>query len=43
MTAIRGRVALRPASVRKMASLMPRPPRPFPYLGYLVVAASKPA
>ena len=40
--AIMGRVAIRPAHVRKMAWLMPRMARAVPYLGYIVVAATKP-
>jgi SAM-dependent methyltransferase len=40
--AIMGRVATRPANVRKMAWLMPRMAKAVPYLGYLVVAATKP-
>ena len=39
---IMGRVAARPAHVRKMAWLMPRMARAVPYLGYIVVAARKP-
>ena len=39
---IMGRVAARPAHVRKMAWLMPRMARAVPYLGYIVVAATKP-
>lgn len=39
---IMGRVAIRPAHVRKMAWLMPRMARAVPYLGYIVVAAMKP-
>jgi SAM-dependent methyltransferase len=41
--AIMGRVARRPANIRKMAWLMPRMARAVPYLGYLVVSAAKPA
>ena len=41
--AIMGRVASRPAHVRKMAWLMPRMARAVPYLGYIVVVATKPA
>ena len=41
--AIMGRVASRPAHMRKMAWLMPRMARAVPYLGYIVVAATKPA
>jgi SAM-dependent methyltransferase len=41
--AVMGRVASRPAHVRKMAWLMPRMARAVPYLGYIVVAATKPA
>lgn len=40
--AIMGRVAARPAHVRKMAWLMPRMARAVPYLGYIVVLATKP-
>jgi hypothetical protein len=40
--AIMGRVAARPAHVRKMAWLMPRMARAVPYLGYIVVVATKP-
>lgn len=36
-----GRVATRPAHVRKMVWLMPRMARAVPYLGYIVVAAAK--
>lgn len=39
---IMGRVVARPAHVRKMAWLMPRMGRSVPYLGYIVVAATKP-
>lgn len=39
---IMGRVAARPAHVRKMVWLMPRMARAVPYLGYLVVAATRP-
>jgi SAM-dependent methyltransferase len=39
---IMGRVAARPAHARKMAWLMPRMARAIPYLGYIVVAATKP-
>lgn len=38
---IMGRVAARPAHIRKMAWLMPRMGRAVPYLGYIVVAARK--
>jgi ubiquinone/menaquinone biosynthesis C-methylase UbiE len=41
--AIMARVASRPANVRKMAWLMPRMAKAVPYLGYLVVIATKPA
>jgi SAM-dependent methyltransferase len=41
--AIMGRVVSRPAHVRKMAWLMPRMARAVPYLGYIVVAGTKPA
>jgi SAM-dependent methyltransferase len=40
--AIMGRVAGRPAHLRKMAWLMPRMARAVPYLGYIVVAGTKP-
>jgi hypothetical protein len=40
--AIMARVASRPANIRKMAWLMPRMAEAVPYLGYLVVAATKP-
>lgn len=39
---IMGRVVARPAHVRRMAWLMPRMARAVPYLGYIVVAATKP-
>lgn len=39
---IMGRVAIRPAHVRKMLWLMPRIARAVPYLGYIVVATTKP-
>jgi SAM-dependent methyltransferase len=41
--AVMARVAARPANVRKMAWLMPRMAKAVPYLGYIVVAATKPA
>jgi SAM-dependent methyltransferase len=41
--AIMGRVVGRPANVRKMTWLMPRMAKAVPYLGYIVVAATKPA
>jgi hypothetical protein len=41
--AIMGRVMTRPVNIRKMAWLMPHMVRAVPYLGYLVVAARKPA
>jgi hypothetical protein len=41
--AIIGRVASWPANVREMAWLMPRMAKAVPYLGYIVVAATKPA
>ena len=41
--AIMGRLASRSAHVRKMAWLMPRMARAVPYLGYIVVTATKPA
>jgi ubiquinone/menaquinone biosynthesis C-methylase UbiE len=40
--AIMARVAARPANVRKMAWLMPRMAKAVPFLGYLVVVATKP-
>jgi hypothetical protein len=40
--AVMARVAARPANVRKMAWLMPRMAKAVPYLGYIVVAATKP-
>ncbi len=39
---IMGRVASRPAHIRKMAWLMPRMAKAVPYLGYIVVAGTKP-
>jgi SAM-dependent methyltransferase len=39
--AVMGRVAARPANLRKMAWLMPRMAKAVPYLGYIVVAATK--
>ena len=41
--AVMARVAARPVNVRKMAWLMPRMAKAVPYLGYIVVAATKPA
>ncbi|MDP9021900.1 MAG: methyltransferase domain-containing protein [Actinomycetota bacterium] len=41
--AIVGRVAGRPAHIRKMTWLMPRMAKSVPYLGYIVVAGTKPA
>ena len=41
--AIMGHVMSRPAHVRKMAWLMPRMAKAVPYLGYIVVAGTKPA
>jgi hypothetical protein len=35
--------ALTPARLRKMAWLMPRMMRAVPYLGYVVIAGTKPA
>jgi hypothetical protein len=35
-------VASRPANILKMAWLMPRMAKAVPYLGYIVVAATKP-
>jgi len=40
---ILGRVASRPAHMKKMAWLMPRMAKAVPYLGYIVVAGTKPA
>ena len=40
--AIMGRVATRPAHVRKMVWLMPRMAKAVPYLGYILVAGRKP-
>jgi SAM-dependent methyltransferase len=40
--AVMGRVASRPANIRKMAWLMPRMAKAVPYLGHIVVAATKP-
>jgi len=40
--AVAARVMSRPAYVRKMAWLMPRMARAVPYLGYIVVKATKP-
>jgi SAM-dependent methyltransferase len=39
--AVIGRVASRPANIRKMVWLMPRMAKAVPYLGYIVVAATK--
>jgi hypothetical protein len=41
--AVMARVAARPANVRRMAWLMPRMAKAVPYLGYILVAAAKPA
>jgi len=41
--AVMGRVMARPAHLRKMAWLMPRMAKAVPYLGYIVVAGTKPA
>jgi SAM-dependent methyltransferase len=41
--AIMGRVAARPANVKKMAWLMPRMAKAVPYLGFILVAGTKPA
>lgn len=41
--AIMANVASRPAHVRKMAWLMPHMANAVPYLGYIVVAATKPS
>jgi SAM-dependent methyltransferase len=40
--AVMGRVMSRPAHISKMAWLMPRMAKAVPYLGYIVVAATKP-
>ena len=40
--AVMARVATRPVNVRKMAWLMPRMGKAVPYLGYIVVTATKP-
>ena len=40
---IMGRVASRPAHLKKMAWLMPRMAKAVPYLGYIVVAGTKPS
>jgi len=40
--AVMGRVAARPSHLRKMAWLMPCMAKTLPYLGYVVVAATKP-
>lgn len=42
-TAIVGRVMTQPTNVRKMAWLMPRMAKAVPYLGYIVVAGTKPS
>lgn len=39
---VMGRLAIRPANLRKMAWLMPRMSKAVPYLGYIVVDATKP-
>ena len=39
--AVMGRVACRPANLRKMVWLMPRMAKAVPYLGYIVVSATK--
>ena len=41
--AIMGTVGGRPAYTRKMAWLMPRMAKAVPYLGYIVIAGTKPA
>lgn len=41
--AIMGRVAARPANIRKMTWLMPRMAAAVPYLGYILVSGHKPA
>lgn len=40
--AIMGRVATRPANVKKMTWLMPRMAKAVPYLGYILLAGAKP-
>lgn len=40
--AIMGRVATRPANVKKMTWLMARMAKAVPYLGYILVAGTKP-
>ncbi len=40
--AIMTRVAARPASIRKMAWLMPKMAKAVPYLGYILVISRKP-
>jgi hypothetical protein len=40
---IMGRVAARPAHVRKMAWLMPKMSKAVPFLGYVLVSGTKPA
>jgi hypothetical protein len=40
--AIIGRVAARPANVRRMAWLMPRMATAVPYLGYVLLVGEKP-
>src|SRR6185369_284198 len=40
--AIMGRVATRPANMKKMTWLMPRMAKAVPYLGYILVAGTKP-
>lgn len=41
--AVMGRVASRPANIRRTAWLMPRMAKAVPFLGYIVAAATKPA
>lgn len=40
--AIMGRVAARPANIKKMAWLMPRMAKAVPYLGYILIAGAQP-
>ncbi|GAC1636381.1 MAG: hypothetical protein NVS4B2_24670 [Chloroflexota bacterium] len=40
---IMGRVMMHPSFICKMARLMPRIRRAVPYLGYIVIAGTKPA
>jgi hypothetical protein len=40
--ALMGRVATRPANIKKMTWLIPRMAKAVPYLGYIVVVGTKP-